>query len=906
MLEFKEIKNSNDRITLLKDFDIELGLWIVPYIQTKHDLQNFYMNSHKSLIKDPFKTISEFQEEILLSCYPELQIVSEGVIQTFIKNELNTHQEKQYRFSGSAYTIFKLLSHLLPIFSHIEGPELLSQLIQENAMIKQKWGKHLLEAMKIWKKLEKQFIVPSWIPSLLAHRDLPIHQKTIVVDMKCDLSKAEMEIFEKLAKENHIVILHPGSSWFQKYPNEFFAYNFQKPLPFVLNSHSVSKEKNIISKRFTSMLSEVKDAIVTTRQWIDQGIDPNQIVISAPSIKNYLPVLKTYLDFEGIPYRGPSVIEAHSLPEIVRWISKMQLQLKFELQPYALELAVFGNHRSKMSYEEFHHFYHQILDPEDYKRCKPVYDDFIKNKMISKDTKLTAFEFLKYACQIWDKGENSIKEIHQILNTFISDTKRLPSLKASYWLEIIKSIVSKINITSKPSGGIYLSDFSVADHLSIKKIYMMGLSEEELKGERYSLLNNLDILSINDQLGFFLEPVEKSPLEFYVDWIISNTSLDKVISFPETNFLGEVLNPSILWLNCQTETAASSSKTRIDQVQLQNLRIADSLITSDQNYQEDIDPTLKNILQDKGLIDAAHFLPYSPSSLSVGSLERYHKCPFIFYMEDVLKMKEPISLDMDMSPLTQGILTHALLSDLTKEPFCAEWTNQKLDELIEAHIVKENILFGEEAFKNSFKETQIKKLQEFLQFENDWRKTFLQTKTILREAEIQAYIDAKGQVRSRPFKGGILIRGRLDRLDEVGDDIFSVIDYKSSHTGKTNYKTWLEKGDFQLGLYALMIKEGCLEGVSGDVVSAVYFGMKEMKRDKGFLMEAYNGLAHNISTHHHKMNVEEQKDFFEKLQEEIGRIISLILQGEFSPRPRNKDLCQDCQWRNVCKAPHLI
>ena len=136
MLEFKEIKNSNERITLLKDFDIESGLWIVPYIQTKHDLQNFYINSHKSLIKDPFKTISEFQEEILLSCYPEIQIVSEDVIQTFIKNELNTHQEKQYHFSGSAYTIFKLLSHLLPIFSHIEGPELLSQLIQENAMIK--------------------------------------------------------------------------------------------------------------------------------------------------------------------------------------------------------------------------------------------------------------------------------------------------------------------------------------------------------------------------------------------------------------------------------------------------------------------------------------------------------------------------------------------------------------------------------------------------------------------------------------------------------------------------------------------------------------------------------------------------------------------------------------------------
>ena len=114
MLEFKKIETSNDRIALLKDFDIESGLWIIPHIEIKYDLQNFYIHSQKSLIGDPFKTMIEFQEELLLACYPELQIVSEDIIQIFIKNELNTH--KQYHFSGSAYTIFKLLSHLLPVF----------------------------------------------------------------------------------------------------------------------------------------------------------------------------------------------------------------------------------------------------------------------------------------------------------------------------------------------------------------------------------------------------------------------------------------------------------------------------------------------------------------------------------------------------------------------------------------------------------------------------------------------------------------------------------------------------------------------------------------------------------------------------------------------------------------------
>ena len=75
-----------------------------------------------------------------------------------------------------------------------------------------------------------------------------------------DLLTSEMEIFEKLAKNNHIMILHPNPSWFQKYPNEFFAYNHQNSISPLMDTHNLSK-KNIISKRFTSMLTEIKDAV---------------------------------------------------------------------------------------------------------------------------------------------------------------------------------------------------------------------------------------------------------------------------------------------------------------------------------------------------------------------------------------------------------------------------------------------------------------------------------------------------------------------------------------------------------------------------------------------------------------------------------------------------------------------
>ena len=80
-----------------------------------------------------------------------------------------------------------------------------------------------------------------------------------------------------------------------------------------------------------------------------------------------------------------------------------------------------------------------------------------------------------------------------------------------------------------------------------------------------------------------------------------------------------------------------------------------------------------------------------------------------------------------------------------------------------------------------------------------------------------------------------------------------------------------------------------------------------MKRNKGFLLKEYDGLAHKINTRSpHKMDKDQQEQFFQGLQKQTSQIASSITQGHFQPDPKDKNLCQTCDWRNICRAPHLI
>jgi len=159
------------------------------------------------------------------------------------------------------------------------------------------------------------------------------------------------------------------------------------------------------------------------------------------------------------------------------------------------------------------------------------------------------------------------------------------------------------------------------------------------------------------------------------------------------------------------------------------------------------------------------------------------------------------------------------------------------------------------AQKDEYKKLGRKVLKEFLELnENNW------PETILLEKNFNFKIDAGGQSYS--------IRGRIDRVDKVGDKV-KIIDYK---TGRPKKK--LETSDKE----QLLIYQLALEDIFKYEVGSLAFYYLEDNSEIEFL----GGLKE-----------------LSELKEKIIRTIENINQGEFPPKPG--PLCQYCDYKEICE-----
>lgn len=114
------------------------------------------------------------------------------------------------------------------------------------------------------------------------------------------------------------------------------------------------------------------------------------------------------------------------------------------------------------------------------------------------------------------------------------------------------------------------------------------------------------------------------------------------------------------------------------------------------------------------------------------------------------------------------------------------------------------------------------------------------------------------------------IRGKIDRIDKIGQDTWEVIDYKTDLEPPTDFST---KDSLQLGIYSIGAKR--------------YWNMKEGKASIYFVSN----------------NTKASADFKDFNEEEILETIittgEMILKEEFQP---NQEHCASCLLKNRC--PH--
>ena len=148
---------------------------------------------------------------------------------------------------------------------------------------------------------------------------------------------------------------------------------------------------------------------------------------------------------------------------------------------------------------------------------------------------------------------------------------------------------------------------------------------------------------------------------------------------------------------------------------------------------------------------------------------------------------------------------------------------------------------------------------------------------------------------------------KIDRIDRNDKNQYVLIDYKSTGGSLTNYGSWIANSKIQLLIYALAIENNWTELPPGDVVGAFYFNIKDWDRTKGFGIEGVEAeLYPEEKAKRNILKPEAYKALMEDLDVLLSEKIQLISEGRLWPEPEKPEIiCERCDWRTLCRAPHL-
>ena len=149
--------------------------------------------------------------------------------------------------------------------------------------------------------------------------------------------------------------------------------------------------------------------------------------------------------------------------------------------------------------------------------------------------------------------------------------------------------------------------------------------------------------------------------------------------------------------------------------------------------------------------------------------------------------------------------------------------------------------------------------------------------------------------------------GRIDRIDSDGKGNFAIYDYKSSLTNVSQYGSWLKNNRIQLLLYAMAVENGLTIFDAQPVVAALYYSARPLGRDYGFKMAGVDQRLFSSDDRRRRNLVapEERAKLFEEARGLVRKAVDGIRAGRFAPEPRDTKGCMECQWRSLCRAPHL-
>lgn len=919
MLEILRLPRRSAAVPLMESFDADRTTWVVSDLRSKFELQQSLLERDGGYLDTSVLRASDLWRLLLRRVQPDIQIVSRDFARSLIRSFLAEHGKDLGFGVSSERAVFAAMDRFAPLVFHPRGDELMEEWFDDNPASKERWGTSYFLARVALKKLyrDHRLLVAKWAPAVLQaepgfeeHWDLPL-----VVDLGTELGTAEAQLFLRLSKKVDVKVLEPDPEWRGESAAVLRAYGDIEGAASKVSrledpGTGATRRR---AARVSGQLAEVKTAVSTVRRWLDEGVALNEIAILAPEIEDYWPVLKAYLDEEGLPADKAVAVKLNSFPSVCRWLSRLRPR-RGDLTSADLEMTFFSSgDAGRLRHEEFHALFANLYGEEDLKRHALVEKVLREGPRFA--DRMERDEFLLSAASLWDRRD-PLNPLLQLAREVLQNASPGTSFSLGEWIRYVEAVAAnrEVGIEGGRPGGLLVTNFPSAKTSRLRRRVFLGLTEEGLrKAERNPLPLN-DIARLSD-LGFHLDHPDHGVLEFELRWLAESGAEEDLYLAGVSTFEGSIRAPSSLWLQMQdpAEAGGPPRMTVPDPTRLDGLQAAGPARWRRERGWEDarLEGLVRRLRQDLGDEAPGPIAAPLPERISPSFVRDYLNCPFEVAAGALFKLKDLEELDLDVARTGMGHLMHAIFQTITDEGWLERPAigDGEIESLITGKRDELKLQLAEDGWWEPFLRRQVRVVKEFLRVEREWKNRHPKLTIHKSERTWELFFEpGTGTFSTEPAEGRLKITGRIDRVESDGADRFVVVDYKSSSFGLSDQADWLEENDLQLLFYMWALEKGAVPDHRGRVIGAFYYVHRDFTRTMGLQIEDEAGALFPPSARKKsKRSTDEagKQELFKELENRIAQVVRDAGAGRWNPAPRDPKICQRCKWTGLCRAPHL-
>ncbi len=278
--------------------------------------------------------------------------------------------------------------------------------------------------------------------------------------------------------------------------------------------------------------------------------------------------------------------------------------------------------------------------------------------------------------------------------------------------------------------------------------------------------------------------------------------------------------------------------------------------------------------------------PWVLPRVSVSRLERYLKCPFQFYVANVLQVDEEPEDETTRSPLERGRFLHELF-----ETFFHEWQARGRGRITAASLTEARELFMEVCepalASLSPSEAGLERARLYGSAVGSGIADRVFAMEAERGVEIRQRLMEYELDDEFAFTGEdgasrrVRLRAKIDRVDVLADGTFRLIDYKTKYV--PDRKVALQLPIYSAGVRARLSAERGGEITASEAMYLSFEGPQAVMP----LEERGKSFAELVTTAEHR----------------LVQTLDDIAAGHYPPRPDARNLCSMCAFVAVCRHP---